>query len=186
MFTCTTCMLQFDLRTVYNTHIRKCISISNFATHTGQHVTATRNKEGVFLCYCSHSDYPKPTGYSTTNNLRKPMKKVQSTWIGPNNNKQSAQLKVKLCMIPMSMTCNWFWMIQFSRYVLFTQSLDIAMQSSPQPAIHIPISPMPAHVSPCKLAHIYLILHWEFQNVDMQSAGTISLKFLLLPPLNWQ
>lgn len=123
MFTCTTCMLQFDLRTVYNTHIRKCIPISNFATHTGQHVTATRNKEGVFLCYCSHPDYPKPTGYFTTNNLRKHMKKVQSTWIGPNNNKQSAQLKVKLCMIPISMTCNWFWMIQFSRYVLFTHNL---------------------------------------------------------------
>ena len=104
MFTCTTCMLQFDLRTVYNTHIRKCIPISNFATHTGQHVTATRNKEGVFLCYCSHPDYPKPTGYFTTNNLRKHMKKVQSTWIGPNNNKQSAQLKVKLCMIPISVT----------------------------------------------------------------------------------
>lgn len=99
MFTCTTCQLEFDLRGVYNTHTRKCIPVSTFTTHTGQQVTVTRNRNGVFLCYCSNPSCPKPTGYFTTDTMKKHMKKVQSTWIGPNKDKQSAQLKVNLCII---------------------------------------------------------------------------------------
>jgi hypothetical protein len=99
MFTCTTCNLEFDLKGVYYIHIRKCTPISTFTTPTGQKITVTRNMDGVFLCYCSNPDCPKPIGYATIDALRKHMKKVQSIWVGPNKNKQDAQLKVNLCTI---------------------------------------------------------------------------------------
>jgi len=96
MFICTTCKLEFDLRGVYNTHTRKCVPSSTFTTHSGQLVTVQRNESNVFLCYCSDSGCPKAKGYLTTDAMKRHMKKVGSTWIGPNNNKQSAQLEVEL------------------------------------------------------------------------------------------
>jgi hypothetical protein len=155
MFTCTTCMLQFDLRTIYDTHIRKCIPISAFTTHTGQHVTVTRNTEGVFLCYCSHPGCPKPTGYSTTDNLRKYMKQIQSIWIGPNNTKQTARLKVNPHIIQECYSIQLTSNTIFQAIYIHTPSLDIDMQSPPphgvQSSSNMPTSPRPFHISPCSM-----------------------------------
>jgi hypothetical protein len=65
----------------YITHTRKCIKEASF-TLGDQDITIKRNSQGLFLCYCSHPSCPKK-GFSTVNGLKGHMKKVKSTWVGP-------------------------------------------------------------------------------------------------------
>ena len=197
MFICSTCSLQFDLRGVYSAHIRKCISISTFTTHAGQQVTVKRNEKGVFLCYCSHPGCPKPTGYLTTDSMKNHIKKVQSTWIGPNNDKQSTQLEVNLCTHQHThiriCLANSFLLFQTlsSTSLNIGESSDTIMQSPTPSAVHSPhlmmmTSPKPSsNVSPfCTVdnAHpvhykfTYTYAHDQLQDIRMQSPEFISPK----------
>ncbi|KAF9229976.1 hypothetical protein BU15DRAFT_84233 [Melanogaster broomeanus] len=84
MFTCTTCNQQFDNKSFYISHNKKCAATSSFIppNSSGLSVTLTRNEAGVFLCYCSNQDCPKASGYLTIDAIKAHMKKLKSSWVG--------------------------------------------------------------------------------------------------------
>ena len=80
---CSTCGMVFNTeeKSKYITHTRTCIKEASF-TLGNQDIVVKRNSQGLFLCYCSHPSCPKK-GFSTISGLKTHMKKVKSTWIGP-------------------------------------------------------------------------------------------------------
>ncbi|KAF9231682.1 hypothetical protein BU15DRAFT_68122 [Melanogaster broomeanus] len=84
MFTCTTCNQQFDNKSFYISHNKKCATSSSFIppNSSGLSVSLTRNEAGVFLCYCSNQDCPKASGYLTIDAIKAHMKKLKSSWVG--------------------------------------------------------------------------------------------------------
>ncbi|KAI6017532.1 hypothetical protein EDC04DRAFT_2608014 [Pisolithus marmoratus] len=63
--TCKECGLQFDNRGLHDSHWKKCVKTVTFVAPTGEDVTVTRDRNGTFVCYCSHDKCPKENGFVT-------------------------------------------------------------------------------------------------------------------------
>ncbi|KAI5981269.1 hypothetical protein EDC04DRAFT_2617498 [Pisolithus marmoratus] len=88
MYTCTTCQGIFQLRTEYASHRRQCIAevVTFFHQASGRQITIERNQDGFFECFCSDRGCPNPQRvYKNVETLKKHMKKVGSTWTGPDS-----------------------------------------------------------------------------------------------------
>lgn len=80
---CDSCLVTFDNKNLYRNHRKKCVTTATITTYAGEQIVLHRNQDHVFLCYCSHPACPKPNGFVTAEAVQKHMKKLQTTWLGP-------------------------------------------------------------------------------------------------------
>ncbi|KAI6016201.1 hypothetical protein EDC04DRAFT_2608529 [Pisolithus marmoratus] len=80
---CKECGLQFDNRGLHDSHWKKCVKTVTFVAPTGEDVTVTCDRNGTFVCYCSHDKCPKENGFATVGALQRHMKTLKTTWLGP-------------------------------------------------------------------------------------------------------
>ncbi|KAI6043207.1 hypothetical protein EDC04DRAFT_2600384 [Pisolithus marmoratus] len=140
--TCKECGLQFDNRGLHDSHWKKCVKTVTFVAPTGEDVTVTRDRNGTFVCYCSHDKCPKENGFVTVGALQRHMKTLKTTWLGPEKKASEAEGRAESSGQPPALEID-IGNPQMSAGTIHTPKEEVAMASPNSPS---PRSPMAMQV----------------------------------------
>ena len=104
-YLCDSCTSHFDNKNLYISHKKKCIPTGTVITYLAEKLTLHHNESRVFLCYCSHPDCLKLTGFTIGEGILKHMKKLQTKWMGVE--KKVGMSYCHECIVAHTITRTW-------------------------------------------------------------------------------
>ncbi|KAI5985430.1 hypothetical protein EDC04DRAFT_2913772 [Pisolithus marmoratus] len=137
--TCKECGLQFDNRGLHDSHWKKCVKTVTFVAPTGEDVTVTRDRNGTFVCYCSHDKCPKENGFVTVGALQRHMKTLKTTWLGPEKKASEAEGRAESSGQPPALEID-IGNPQMSAGTIHTPKEEVAMASPNSPSLRSPMA----------------------------------------------